>query len=167
MPQTLMMPASREIFADATLGNMWTNRTPRRISRTGIDGSIQISTPIHSGMRKPSTPDSGDSDITRVTRSRIAIGTTAPTCGLNVNANIDDIRQSNTPYLGKSNKLDTSIDWKFTNNIIAPPIFTRVPCENNFTSSRRDLYTRCWNEPCSRYRQYPSTTICGFGALYH
>ena len=48
-PQTLLTPVVKEIFADATSGNTWNNRTPRRISRTSIDGYTPISTPIHSG----------------------------------------------------------------------------------------------------------------------
>ena len=85
-PQTLMKPAVQEIFVNATSINAWISMTPRRIIRTGIDGSIPISNPIQSGMRKYSNPDSSDSDGTRVTRNRVSIGGTAPNCGLNVSS---------------------------------------------------------------------------------
>ena len=143
-PQTLLTPVVKEIFADATSGNTWNNRTPRRISRTSIDGYTPISTPIHSGIRNSSTPASIESTGTRVTGTRIPIGTTAPPCGLNLSPNIYDIRKSATPYLRKSNKLDTSIDGHFTNNLVAPPIFTEVLCEKLSESSNRDIYTLYW-----------------------
>ena len=109
-PQMLLNNAVKEIFADATSGNAWTNRTLRQISRTGVDGSIPISTPIHTGMRKSSTPSYSDNDGTRGTGTGTPIGTTSPPYGLNVSPKIDDIRQSATPDLRKSNKLKTSID---------------------------------------------------------
>ena len=58
--------------------------------------------------------------------------------------NIDDVRQSTIPDVRKSNKLDTSIDGKFTNNLVAPPIFTGVLSDKFSESSTRDIYTRCW-----------------------
>ena len=80
---TLLMTVVKEIFADTTLGNAWTNRNRQQISRTSVDGSIPISTPIHSEMRKSSSTEPNDSNSTR-----IPIGTsynnTAPPCGLNM-----------------------------------------------------------------------------------
>ena len=46
--QTLLMPAAQEIFPDTAFGNTCKNRTPRRISRIGVEGSITIFTSIHS-----------------------------------------------------------------------------------------------------------------------
>ena len=143
-PQTLLTPVVKEISADAKSGNVWNNRTPRQIIRTGIDGSIPISTPIHSGISNYSTPASSESTGTRVTGTRIPIGTTAPPRGINLSPNIYDIRKSTTPYLRKSNKLETSIDGHFTNNMIAPPIFTDVICEKLSDSSSQDIYTLYW-----------------------
>ena len=60
-PQLLMTPEGQEIFADSISGNTWTNRTPWQISRTRVDRSISITTPINSGISKTSTPDSSDS----------------------------------------------------------------------------------------------------------
>ena len=135
------MPAVMEISADAMLVNMWTNRTLRQIRRTGVDRFIPISTPIHSGMSKSSIPGSSDSTRTRGTGIRIPIGNTAPCCGLNVSLKIDDIRQPATPNLRNSNKLDTSIDRKLTNNLVAPPIFTDLIYEKLYNSSIWDIYT--------------------------
>ena len=98
-PQTLLTPALREIFADATSVNALTNRAPRRISRTGIGISIPISTPIHSVMSKYPTPDSSDRAGTRGTRTRISVGTTSSSSGLNLSPKIDNIQQSATPDL--------------------------------------------------------------------
>ena len=66
-PQTLLTPVVQEISADMAPGNVWTNRTLWQISRTGVDRSIPISTPINSVVRKTSTPDFSDSAGTRVT----------------------------------------------------------------------------------------------------
>ena len=132
----MLMPVAIEVFVDTTLGNMWANRTPRRISRTGVDGSIPIYTPINSGMRKSSTPDSSDSNGTRIT---IGTGdnTTTPTYGLNVRPKIENIRQSTTSYLRNSNKSDAAIDGKFPNNMVALPILNDVLCENFLTVPAR------------------------------
>ena len=127
---------------DVTSGNAWTNRTPRQISRTGVDGSIPVSTPIHIGMIKYSNPYSSDSNKTRILIESND-NTTAPPCGLNVIPKINDIRQSGTPDLRDSNKLENSIDGKFTNNLVVPPIFTEVLCEKLSDSSIRYIYTRC------------------------
>ena len=123
---------------------MWTNRNPRWINKNGIDESIPISTSIHSGMRKSSTPDYSDSNGTRGNGNRIPIGTTDPTCGINVSPNIVNTRQSTTPNLRKSNKLDTSIDWQFTNNMVVPPIFTELLCDKLSDCSIQNLYIRVW-----------------------
>ena len=46
---------------------------------------------------------------------------------------IDDIQQSTTPYLINSNKLDTSIDVNFTNDLVELPNFTVVLSDNSPT----------------------------------
>ena len=55
---------------------------------------------------------------------------------------IYNIRQSATPDLRKSNKLDTSIDGNFTNILVAPTIFTYVVSEKLSNSYIRDIYAR-------------------------
>ena len=71
----------------------------------------------------------------------ITIETTAPPCDLNVRPKIENIWKYYTLYLINSNKLDTSIDGKFTDNLVVPPIFTEVPCDKLSESSIQDLYT--------------------------
>ena len=123
MTQMLLTPEVKEIFLDTTPVNAWNNMNLQIIIRTGIYGSIPISTPIHSGIIKSPNPDSSDSTRTRGTRTRIPTGTNAPPCALNMSPNIGDVRQSSTPDLIKSNRLGTSIDGQFTNNLVASPIF--------------------------------------------
>ena len=94
-------------------------------------------------MSKSSNPYSSESTGTRGTGTRIPIGATVTPCAPNVIPKIENVWQSATPYLGKSNKLDTSIDGKFTNNLVAPPIFTELHCEKLSDSSIQDLYTHC------------------------
>ena len=94
-------------------------------------------------MRKSDTPYSSDSIGTRGTGTRIIIRTTDPPYGFNVIPDIDDIWQYSTPDLRESKKIDTSIDGKFTKNLVSPPIFTEVLCDKLSDSSCRDIYTRC------------------------
>ena len=54
-----------------------------------------------------------------------------------------NIQKSATPDLIKSNKLDTSIDVKFPNNLVVPPIFTEVICDKLYNSFIQDLYMPC------------------------
>ena len=132
-PETLLITDVKDIFAETTPGNAWTNRTPQQIIRTGIDGSIPISTPIHSEKSKYPTPDSSDINGTRGTKTRITIGTTAPPCSLNVSLNIDNIRKSATPDLRKSN------NWTLPLMDISPiiwlcrPFSLRYSVENSLT----------------------------------
>ena len=95
-------------------------------------------------MRKYFTQYSSDSTGTRDNKTKITIGTNSPPCRLNGIPKINDIRKSATQYLIKSNKLDTSIDGNFTDNLVALPIFTEVICYKISDSSIRDLYTRFW-----------------------
>ena len=132
-PQTLMMPAAKKIFTNAASGNAWTNRALRQIIRTGVNRTTLGNISHDCGISETSSP------------ALIGIiGTTVRPCGLNMILDIDDIRQLATPELRNSNKLDTSIDQKFTNNMVAPPIFTEVLVKILYNSSIWDLRTRCW-----------------------
>ena len=55
---------------------------------------------------------------------------------------IGGIRQSTPPDLRQSNKLDTSINRLFTDNLVAPPIFSELLCDKLSNSTIGDLYTR-------------------------
>ena len=41
------------------------------------------------------------------------------------------------------NKLDTTIDGNFPDNMVVPPIFSGVLCDKLSDSSIQDIYTRC------------------------
>ena len=133
-----MTPAVKKIFADATSGNAWTNRIPRQVIRTGVNRT----TPGNIGN------DCGISEASYPALIGI-IGATDPPCGLNKSQEIGDTRQSTSPDLRNFNKLDTSIYQQFTNNIIAPPIFTEVIGDKISGSSIWYLYTRCWTKLAS------------------
>ena len=113
--------------------------TLRKISRTGVDRSIPISTQIHSTISKTYNPDSSD-----ITGSRISILTsgtrTAPPAEYLISTGIGNIRQSATPNPRDSDKLDTSVDRYLTNNLIAQPIFTDVLSKKPSNGSSWDLY---------------------------
>ena len=132
LSQTLMIPAVKNVSANATLGNTWTNQTPRRVSRTVIDGTNPGNIGHACGIGKTSSPD-----LIGI------IGDTDRPCGLNVSQDNWDTRKYYSPDLRKSKKLDTSINQQFTNNLVAPPIFAEVLGEKLSNSSIRDIYTRC------------------------
>ena len=123
------------------IGQTWTGRTPLRISSTGVDRSTPISTQIHSGIRKNYTPASSDS-----TGTRIPIGisgtSTFPLAGYIWSPWIRNKRQSASPTIIKSNKLDAAIDGKFTNNPVALPIFTKVFSDKLSNNYIPGLYAR-------------------------
>ena len=54
-PQMLMTSSVQEILAYAASINVWISRTPRQISKTGVDGYTPISTSIHNGISKTSS----------------------------------------------------------------------------------------------------------------
>ena len=112
---------------------MGTNRTPRQIIRTDVDGT----TPVHSGISGSSTSDTSAINGTRVG------GTSAPTCVINgISAvsetsaappsgvlwspRIDNIQQSTSPYFRKSDECNAAIDRKLSNYLISIPVSTQV-----------------------------------------
>ena len=131
-PQTLMTPVAKKIFADATLGSVWTNRIPRQVISMGVNRTTPWNIDNACGISENSSPDLigiiGDTDLP---------------CGLNVIQEIGDIRRSISPYFIKSNNLDTFINQQFTNNIFARPIFTEIIVDKLSDMSSGDLHTRC------------------------
>ena len=130
--QIIMTPARKEILTDAASVGTWTYRTPRRVIRTGIDGS---------------TPgDIGNSIVIveKFSPDLIGIIGTTPPYGLNLIQEVGDIRKSTSPdSVRQYQKLDSTVDRKFSNNPDSTSIFRKVLSEKLSNSSRRDLYTRC------------------------
>ena len=116
---------------------------PRQIIRTGVDGSTPISTQINRRIRETSTPSFSDITGTRITIGVSGTSTDTPAGDLWI-PGIGNKWQSSTPNLRYSNKLDASIDRKFTNNPVAPPIFTEVFIEKISNSPRQDIYECIW-----------------------
>ena len=127
-----MIPAVKKIFADATSGNLWTNRTPQKLSRMGVNGTTPGIIGHACGISETSSLD-----LIGI------IGATASPYGLNKIQKIWNIWKSIFLDLRHSNKLDTSINQKFTNNMVAPPVFDEVLGDKLSNSSVRDLYMRC------------------------
>ena len=121
---------------------------PRRISRTGVDGT----TSFHSVISENSTPDLNDNIGTRInginvttTPSPIGISETSadpPTGGI-WSPSIGNIRQSTSPNLIKSDELNASVDGRFSNNPIAPPVLAELFSDKLSNSSISYLYACC------------------------
>ena len=134
-PQKLKSPAVQEKMA---LNNTETKRNPIRISRTGVDGTTPVhsvisvtSTPVTSGISGTriigtSTPDPSIITGTITASPYIISGTSAsPPSGGIWSPIIRNIRQSASPNVIKSDESNASIDRKFSNNPIAPPVITQ------------------------------------------
>ena len=132
------MPAVQEIFVDATLCNTWTNRTPQKIMRTGVAGSIPIYTTIHSEIIKTYTPASSDRTGTRIFIGTSGTSTEPPAEGIWI-PGVGNKRQSPNPDHRDYNKLDISNDGKLTNKFVAPPILTDVVSDNISDSPILDI----------------------------
>ena len=138
-PQTLLMPVVQEMFADVASDNAWKNRALRQIIRSAVDGFIPIPTQINNGIRETPTPDSSDSTVTKIfIGSSITI--TSPPAVAVWSPRTGNKRQSDTPNIRYSDKLDTSIDGKFTNNLVASPIFSDVVSGKLSNSFSQDIY---------------------------
>ena len=130
--QIILMPTTKDIVADAALGGMWMSRTPRRVSRTGVDRTNPGDIGNAIGIVEPTSP------------VLIGIIGTAPPCGLNVRQEFGDKRKSTPPGLDRqSQKLDVVVDRKLPNNIDSTSIFSKVIGDKLSGGSIQDLYTRC------------------------
>ena len=132
LPQIIMIPAVKKIFADATSGNLWTNRTPQKLSRMGVNGTTPGIIGHACGISETSSLD-----LIGI------IGATASPYGLNKIQKIWNIWKSIFLDLRHSNKLDTSIHRQFANNLVVPPIFSELIGDKLPDGSIRDIYTRC------------------------
>ena len=149
---------AQEIFADAAPGNMWTSRTPRRISSTGVDVSTPIYTQIHSGNSITSTPDSSENSGSSITIG-ISGTSTAPPAGDLWIPGIGNKSQSASPNISKSNKLDPYIDRNFTSDTVLPPICTGLFNEKISNSSIQGSLCAHTDATSDRSCQSRDTTI--------
>ena len=129
-PKTLLMSAVKGIFADVTSGNTCTISTPQRISRTGVAGSIPISTTIESGMGKSYTPASSNSTGTMVTGTRIYSRDTAPPVA-STWARILTIYGNLLPYIRES-----PLNWKLPLINNSPIIWLRLPFSPRYSVTK-------------------------------
>ena len=128
--------------------NTRTNRNPWKNRRTGID----ITTPVHSGISKTSTPAPSDNIVTKIngingastpTSSGISGTSSEPPAGGLWSPIISSIRKSAYPNHSDSNGLNADIDGKFSSNPIAPPILTQVFIDKLSDIYSKNLYVRC------------------------
>ena len=132
VPQTLLMPATKEVVADTASGGTCMNRTPRHIIRTGVDGI---------------TPGHIHNTVIVIEPSSlvlIVIVGNSPPCGLNRIQEVGNKRRSISPDLvGQSQKLDVFIDGKLPNDLDLTYIFSKVFSHKLSDGSSWYLYTRC------------------------
>ena len=131
-PHTLLAPTTQEVVTDAASGDVWIDRTPRQVSRRGVDGST--SRDIHNAF----------SAVETTYPVLIGIFTTSPPCGINTIHKVANKRQSASPGLVRqSQKLDAFVDGNFSDNQDLTSIFSKVICDKLSKSSIWDMYTRC------------------------
>ena len=147
-----MTPVAKKIFVDATSGNVCTDKTPGKISRTGVNGTTPENIVNAYAIRKSYSPAFIE-----------IIETTSPPYGLNASQEIGNKRKSTSQDRRNFNKLDTSIDGKFTDNLVAPPILTEVNSEKLSHSSSQDLYTLCRTNLAADTVNIPAPQFVNFG----
>ena len=144
-PQTTKSPVAQEIIRYASSNNTGTNRTPRRIRKTGIDGI----TPVHIGIRKTSTPDPSVISGTSINRtstpdpSGISGISADPTCGISVTSVALPSGGLWSPRIGNIRQLNTAVDRTFSNDPIVPPVSTQLFGDELSGSSSRNIYIFC------------------------
>ena len=110
----------------------WVNRTPRRVSRTGVNRS---------------TPgDFCNSVSVKHARSSVLIVrvTPFPPCGLRGSLQVVKKRQSASPGLGRNTQeLDAVVDVKLPNDLDSVSIFSKMICHKLSDGSSGELYLGC------------------------
>ena len=119
-----------EIIAVMTGYNAGENWTPRRISRTGVDGS----TPVTSRTR--------DVDDSRISDVCLNPHPCAPSSAL-WNNSIVNIQQNTTPNLRDNNEFNAPVDKGLTNDPILMSVRSQIPGGELSDSSSRYLYSHC------------------------
>ena len=131
-PQTLLTPATKEVFVGEASGGAWVNRTMRRVSRTGVDGSTTGN--IFNAFSVEHAP------------SQVLIGivSTSLPCGLNGILQVANKLQYTPPGLGRNTpKLGAILDGKFPDDMYSASIFIKVIGHKLCDGSSSDLYFPC------------------------
>ena len=131
-PHTLLAPTTQEVVTDAASGDVWIDRTPRQVSRRGVDGST--SRDIHNAF----------SAVETTYPVLIGIFTTSPPCGINTIHKVANKWQSASPGLVRQiQKLDVIVDGNFPNDQDSASTFSKLIGHKLSNGSRGNLYTRC------------------------
>ena len=131
-PQTLLMLVTKEVIADAASGGVWVNRTPRRVSRTGVNGSTPGKICNDVSIVEPPSP------------FLIIIVATSPHFFLNGSLHVFNKPQSTSPGLGRNNQnFDNVVDRKLPDDLNSASIFSQVIGFKLSDGSSSDLYLRC------------------------
>ena len=132
VPQTLLAPATKEVFVDTASGGTWVNRTLWQVIQTGVHGSAPGGIPRAISIIEHPSP------------FLIGIVANYPPCGLNASQQVANKRQSASPALvGHTQKLDAVVDGKFPDDMYSASIFIKVTSHKISNGSSGDLYTRC------------------------
>ena len=127
--QTLLVPSTKEVIADAACGSAWANRNPPQVIRTGV---YRI------------TPgDVCNSVSVKHAPSPVLIGnvTNSPPCGIISSLKVSNKWQSASPVLGSNTpKLDAVVDGKFPNDLGSASISSKVIGHKLSEGSSNDLY---------------------------
>ena len=153
-PQTLLMPATKEIVMDMASGEARINRTPRKIIRT----DVEIITPGNIGNAIGIVE----------TSSQVLIGfiVTTPTWRLNLSQYVGDKRQYNSPgFLRQSQKLDAVIERNFPDNLNLTSILNKLLGDKISNSSRRVIYMRYRMNLASNPHQTQTPQLVDLGIL--
>ena len=131
-PQTLLTPDTKEVVADAACGGAWVNRTPRRVIRTGVDGSTPGDVCNDVSIKHATSP------------VLIVIVATSSPYGLSMSLQVAKKRQPMSPGLdSNTQKMDAVVDEKLPDNLDSASIFSKAISHKISNGSRRDLYSGC------------------------
>ena len=131
-PKTILVPATKEVVAEVTLGGAWFNRTLRKLIRTGSSES------------NPGDIRNAVSIIEHPSPFLIVTVDTSPPCGLDTIHQVANKRQSN--FLGlvrQTQKLDAVVDGRLTDDLDSESIFSKLIGHKIYNGSSGDLYMRC------------------------
>ena len=109
-PQTILMPATKDVVTDTVSGSAWVNSTLRKVSRTGVDGSTPGNIRNSIRVKHATSP------------FLIGIVGTSPTYGLSEILQVVNEHNSISPsWAVQTQKLDAFVDVNFPMILILCP----------------------------------------------